>query len=170
MNSTETKAAIVSRRWASLRRFVATFSFTIWLGGLTFYALAVVPTGHQVLRSKVRQGFITQRVTQKLNWIGAVTMLLLMAEVVARRERSGWWRTGCASWLAMSGLLVALFQLHPHLDALLDESSRAVVDDDRFYALHRIYLLLTTVQWLAGAVHLGWLSRNESHPQIDIAE
>lgn len=155
---------------ASFRRWFAIALFSVWWGGLTFYALAVVPTGHQVLHSKVRQGFITQRVTNKLNWLGAVTLVALLVEVAARRERSTKWRVGCASWLAMAALLVALFVLHPRLDALLDGTSRSVVDDDRFYALHRIYLLVTTAQWLAGAVHLASLSRSESRPQRSAVE
>ena len=153
-----------------VRRYLAIALLAVWWGGFTFYALVVVPTGHQVLHSKVRQGFITQRGTNKLNWLGAVTMVVLLAEVAARRERSAKWRVGCASWLAMTTLLIALFLLHPQLDALLDETSRSVVDDDRFYALHRIYLLVTTVQWLAGAVHLAWLSCGESRPQTPATE
>ncbi len=46
-----------------------------------------------------------------------------------------------------------MFWLHPHLDALLDPVNRSVVDDNKFYALHRWYLIVATVQWLAALVH-----------------
>ena len=61
---------------------------------------------------------------------------------------------GRAPRLALAVTLAWLFWLHPRLDALLDAGQRAVLDDEKFYALHRIYLVVATVQWLAGLVHL----------------
>ena len=147
-------------RLAVVRRFAAILLLALWWGGFTFYALVVVPTGHQVLKSKVRQGFITQQVTNKLNWLGGVTLALLAWQsIAARREgpSSGSFRTGTISWGLMAVTLAVLFWLHPFMDALLDPVNRSVVDDDKFYALHRWYLIVATVQWAAGAVHLGWL-------------
>ena len=68
---------------AKTRRLFAILLLAVWWGGFTFYALVVVPTGHQVLRSKVRQGFITQQVTNQLNVLGAVTLALLLWQWVA---------------------------------------------------------------------------------------
>ena len=140
---------------ASLRRFVVMLLFAVWFGGFTFYALAVVPTGHRILRSKVRQGFITQEVTNKLNALGVVTLAALAWQVVAvRRAKSRrWFRVAAISWAALAVTLALLCWLHPHLDALLDPVARSVTDDDKFYALHRWYLIVATVQWLAGLVH-----------------
>ena len=53
--------------------------------------------------------------------------------------------------------LAALVLLHPLMDALLDAPRRVVLDGDRFYSLHRVYLIVSTVQWLAGLVCLIWL-------------
>ena len=133
--------------------------FAVWFGGFTFYALAVVPTGHHVLRSKVRQGFITQQVTNKLNALGVVTLAALAWQIIAvRRAKSRrWFRVASMSWAALAGTLVVLFCLHPHLDALLDPTARSVMDDQKFYALHRWYLIVATMQWLAGMVHAGTL-------------
>jgi len=41
------------------------------------------------------------------------------------------------------------------LDRLLDPATRTIVDHTRFYAVHRVYLLVTAVQWTAGFVHMG---------------
>ncbi len=133
--------------------------FTVWFGGFTFYALVVVPTGHHVLRSKVRQGFITQQVTNKLNVLGGVTLAALAWQVIAvRRAKSQrWFRVATISWAALAVTLVVLFWLHPHLDALLDLVARSVMDDDKFYSLHRWYLIVATVQWLAGMIHAATL-------------
>lgn len=144
---------------ASLRRFVVMLLFAVWFGGFTFYALAVVPTGHRILRSKVRQGFITQEVTNKLNALGVVTLTALAGQVVAvRRAKSRrWFRVAAISWAALAVTLALLCWLHPHLDALLDPVARSVTDEDKFYALHRWYLIVATVQWLAGMIHAATL-------------
>lgn len=145
--------------FARLRYLVAVLLLALWWGGFTFYALVVVPTGHHVLRSKVRQGFITQQVTHKLNALGVVTLAALAWRGVAvRREKSRrWLRVASISWAALAVTLAVLCWLHPHLDALLDPVARTVMDDDKFYALHRWYLIVATVQWLAGMVHAGAL-------------
>ena len=149
------------------RRLLAVLLLAVWWGGFTFYALVVVPTGHQVLHSKVRQGFITQAVTNKLNVLGVVTLTLLLWQWVATRREAGspgWSRTAGVSWLVLAASLAALCWLHPRLDTLLDAGQRSVLDDDKFYALHRIYLVVATVQWLAGAVHfISLLSGQRRH-------
>lgn len=143
-------------RLAAVRRVAAILLLALWWGGFTFYALVVVPTGHHVLRSKVRQGFITQEVTNKLNWLGAVTLALLLWQMLAARREGvspRCFRATAWSWAVLAVTLAALFWLHPHLDALLDPVNRSVVDDDKFYALHRWYLIVATGQWLAALVH-----------------
>lgn len=145
--------------FARLRFLSVVLLLAVWWGGFTFYALVVVPTGHHVLRSKVRQGFITQQVTNKLNALGAVTLAALAWQVVAvRRAKSRrWLRIATISWTALAVTLALLFWLHPHLDALLDPVARSVADDAKFYALHRWYLIVATVQWLAGMIHAATL-------------
>ena len=137
------------------RRWLAILLLTVWWGGFTFYALVVVPTGHKVLRSKVRQGFITQQVTTKLNLLAAVTLALLAWQTATLRREGGppgRFRLAVLSWGVLA--LAALFWLHPHLDALLDSVNRIVTEEDRFYALHRWYLIIASVQWLAGLIYL----------------
>ena len=146
----------MGEKFGKLRALLAILLLAVWWGGFTFYALVVVPTGHKVLRSKVRQGFITQAVTNQLNVLGVVTLALLLWQWAATRRDPippGWSRAAILSWVVLAVTLAVLCWLHPRLDALLDAGQRAVLDDDKFYAWHRIYLVVATVQWLAGAVH-----------------
>ena len=133
----------------------------VWWGGFTFYALVVVPTGHKVLKSKVRQGFITQQVTEKLNALAVVTLVVLLWQLAAsthERQSPVRLRVAWLSWTALLVALAALFWMHPRLDTMLDPANRSVTDDSRFYEWHRWYLIVASVQWLAGAVHLVTLT------------
>ena len=143
-----------------MRRWLAVMLFALWWGGFTFYAVVAVPTGHKVLHSKVRQGFITQQVTNKLNFLGAMTVAALAIELAATRRdpaRCRWWKAGVVSLAVMATSLAAIFWLHGRLDALLDPATLSVIDDHRFYALHRVYLIVATGQWLASLVCWIWL-------------
>ena len=138
----------------------------VWWGGFTFYALVVVPTGHKVLKSKVRQGFITQQVTNRLNVLAAAMVaMLLWQQTASTREAKppARLRVAWLSWAAVVVTLVALLSMHTRLDALLDPASRSLTDDDRFYVWHRWYLISATVQWLAGMVHLVTLIGKPDH-------
>ena len=138
-----------------VRRFVAMLAFAVWLGGFTFYAAVVVPTGTDWLGGAVAQGFITQAVTIRLNILGVGTLAALLWNALATRVR-GRLRASLVLTLALLATTLALlFALHPALDRLLDRGARAVLDEPRFYALHRAYLLTSTVQWVAGLAHLG---------------
>ncbi len=134
-----------------IRRFVGWVSLTLWWGGLTFYSLVVVPIGSEVFGTTA-QGFVTQRVTHWLNGIGLITLVFLLWNLTAVRRR-----LLIATWLLMAGCLAGLVVLHGSLDALLDPQSQSVYDAERFYNLHRVYLLVTAVQWLAGLAHLWGL-------------
>lgn len=147
----------VSGRAAGIRRFLTILAFALWFGGLTFYALVVIPTAHGVLKSHLRVGFITQQVTHWINGTAAGALLLLLwelGETWMNRAR----RIRLATWLVMASAQAALFALHPVLDRHLDPQTRDIANPDRFYELHRVYLIMTTVQWAAALVHLGaWL-------------
>lgn len=149
------------------RLLAATLLMALWFGGFTFYALVVVPTGHQVLGSKVRQGLITQRVTHQFNVLAGVTLAVLLWQLVASREAgrvTGSRRMAWISWAVMAVSLAALVWLHPQMDALIDTSHRVVLDDDRFYSLHRVYLIVATVQWLASLLCFIWLLQPPPRP------
>ncbi len=148
--------AIVS---AGPRRMLAVVIWSLWWGGLTFYAGVVVPLGTRQLGS-VDQGFITQQVTHVLNGLAAATLL-----VTAR----GVWRLGTrwerGAWLSAAISLAGLYLVHGRLDALLDTTQHVVRDESRFYRLHQVYLWLTVVQWLAGLGLLRGLLRTLTNIQ-----
>ena len=159
-----------------VRRFVVLAALMFWLGGFTFYASVVVPTGTQVLgNSPRRQGFITRKVTRQLNGYAAVALAILAVEVAASGDPSWprWWsRLGL--WLFMAGCQAALFRLHGQLDSLLVERGGIVLDVNAFRPLHRAYLWTHTLQWGAGLVFivlvlLGWRAgdRSEAAPGKD---
>ena len=133
-----------------VRDFFVISIWSLWIGGLTFYALVVVPIGGALV-GETQQGFITQQVTQWLNVIGTVALFALAWHAARRRVAGQWLNLGLLS-AVQAGLIVVHFQLTPMLDAQTIE----VLDPDRFYQVHRVYLLLTTVQWVLGWRHL-WL-------------
>lgn len=140
---------------------LALATFALWWGGFTFYAVVVIPSAQKVLHSHVKVGFITQQVTHWINLAAVLALALLWWELLRaalltpRRRRWLW-----TAWLVMAAMQTGLFILHPMLDRLLDFSTREILDEPRFYFLHRVYLILSTVEWLAAWVVLaGWFGR-----------
>ena len=139
-----------------LSRLAAVLTMALWWGGLTFYALFVVPTGVDVLGGETEQGFITQRVSNVINLCGIVAVAVLLANAAA-----GWRSIGrsakfvlAVTWLAMAAAQLVLLLVHPRLDALLDATSHSIIEPSSFHRLHEFYLSVTTVQWSAGLLHL----------------
>lgn len=157
---------------AKLRRFLALFAFAVWFGGLTFYSLVVIPTAHAVLRSHLRVGFITQGVTHWINAAGVAVLALLIWDYLATRKE-GTRRLRLGTWALMAIAQATLLALHPVLDGHLDSASKQIAGPERFYELHRLYLLATTVQWAAALPHLwtvlkAWTPRNlDALPRAD---
>jgi hypothetical protein len=138
-----------------LRRFLVLLALFFWQGGFTFYAAVVVPVGQQVLHSHLRQGFITQQVTNYLNLSGAVALMPLAWEVAASRDPSTRrrWLQGLL-WLLMLLALAALALLHGDLDRFLVARGRINLDPEAFRPRHRVYLWVSTVQWVFGLTYL----------------
>jgi hypothetical protein len=129
-----------------MRQYLLTLVLGFWLGGLTFYALVVVPIGNDLYGS-TEQGFLTQQVTIWLNTIGTATLAVLFLNLVYLRGR-----LLMITWLVMAAAQVGLVATHAKLDSLLDAATQSVATG--FYSAHRQYLILTALQWLAGLVHL----------------
>ena len=140
-------------------RFVTLQAFLLWQGGFLFYAAFVVPAGTELF-GKTGQGAITARVTDALNAVGAVALVLLALELRltrdsdARRTVRRWCVWGAA--LACHGLLI---YLHLLLDYFMDGARRRVVIAPPFYPVHRVYLWTSTVQWLACVLLTWWTLR-----------
>lgn len=117
-------------------------SFAVWWGGLTFYAMVVVPIGTQQIGS-VEQGFITQQVTRWHNSALTVMTICLLLEAWRRQHRALWIVSG-----ALAVINLSLLFAHSHLTAMLDFNNRSVPEN--FYQSHATYLWLTTVEWLLG--------------------
>ena len=144
---------------AHLRSFLTLLTFSVWFGGFTFYAAVVVPIGTEVLGSATAQGFVTSRVTVWLNVLCALCLTILAWDACHRTTR----RSLNAAVIAIMALIVvSLFFLHPQLLKLLDSSERSVLEPDRFYALHRVYLILSSALWLGGLIWLALAVKGRS--------
>ena len=140
-------------RFAAIRRMLAIMLLALWWGGFSFYAGRVVFIGHEVLRSKIRQGFITERVTNELNWLAVVSLSLAAWELAAARTSVRWRRWPWTAWGVAVATTIVLFILHAKLTSQLDFPARQVVTDN-FYDWHRAYLCMASIQWLAGTALL----------------
>ena len=127
-----------------LGRFVVFAILAVWLGGLTFYAVIVVPIGTELLGS-TEQGFVTQQVTRQLNLIGVLVLIVLGAVTLHHRKNIPL----VAAWCVLLAVQIGLFIDHAHLSRLMDTSHRTLLVSN-FYDEHRIYLWLTAIQWATG--------------------
>ena len=141
-------------------------SLCLWFGGFTFYSLVVIPSGHQVLHNRMRQGFITQLVTDKLNLLGAVTLAIALAEVLAARSQAKRFRLLLCAWLTCVLCQIALFIIHGRMDALLDFTGLLILEEKRFEMLHLSYLWVATIGWLGGGLMLSLTASNEETPVV----
>ncbi len=133
----------------STRRFLVIAGFSIWMGGLSFYGLIVVPTGTAMLGS-TQQGFITRQVTESLNLIGCAALAVLLWDAVCERRKSL-----IGGWIALAALQATLMAIHPQLDRMLDPSDLQILDESRFHPLHELYLTITGVQWTIALAYLA---------------
>jgi hypothetical protein len=139
-------------------RVVVALLFAIWWGGFTFYAAVVVPIGQRVLGSATAQGFVTQPVSDRINLLGSIVIVVLGWNLVSARRAASprVRRVLVISWVVLAIAQVVLVVLHPRLDGMLDMTTRSIAADHSvFYATHRVYLLVATAQWLAAIVHAG---------------
>lgn len=138
-----------------LSRVLLLLAFGLFWGGLTFYTGFVVRITHDVLADPFDGGLITQRVTEVLQMLGIVTLVLMALNgVMVTRcfPKYGYALLACALLLGVS--LTGLFVVHNHLDTIIDIAAGEITDRDRFVVGHRRYNQLTTVEWLATLVYL----------------
>lgn len=133
------------------RRLFVLAALGFWQGGFAFYAAVVVPMGEQVLSSPIEQGFVTRRVTNYLNLSGAVALPLLLWDMAATERKS---RARALAWAIMAMALCLLVWLHPRLDQFVDAEAMHVVDHDRFYVAHQVYLIGSALQWASAIAFL----------------
>ena len=138
------------------RRVLVVLALCLWFGGFTFYSLVVIHAGHKVFDSLVEVGFLTQAVTRWLNLIGVGALCLMLWNVFAGWSRQNRFVRGAllSTWLLAAGIEVALFVLHPRLDAHLDPETRSLISRPEFVSLHLLYVNLSTTQWVATIVYI----------------
>ncbi len=146
----------------ALVRVLFLVALSIYIGGFTFYSSVVIPVLHDRLESSFETGMVTQRVTDALNVLGAVTLLLGWSAfglaVVCHAQVSRW------QWGALFTSIVCLIVLvilHRVMDQKLATDSLA-----GFYPLHRAYLWTSTIQWIANL----WLLIQLAGPIIPAQE
>ncbi len=161
-------------RCTLLIRMLALWTLAVWLGGFTFYSAVVIPVLHDRLGSPLETGLITQCVTDALNLIGVATITLGWVVTLLRdpTQQSG---TGRRRWATISlsattVCLVILIALHRVLDRRIDAGEM-----QGFYPLHRLYLWVSTLQWVANLILLTcwagpWPGRHQEsgkeNPQV----
>ena len=150
----------------TIHRTIVIACFAMWFGGFGFYVSIVVPIGTDVLGSARHQGMITQLVTQWINIFSAIAFVAMTLELLLNWKRLSrnlrYSQLGLV--LFMIAALVGLVALHPLLDAMINREDQTISDEGKFYQLHRAYLWLSTVQWIAAWLWLivllsGWRHR-----------
>ncbi len=131
-----------------IRRMLLLVSVMFWQGGFMFYGGVVVPVGGRILGSEAKQGFITQSVTNYLNLAGGVCLIVWL-EHLWHDRRNGVSRLEWGIWSFAAVSVIALAGLHLQMDQLLGVESSSVLDSERFHRFHRMYLVTSSVQWLA---------------------
>ncbi len=131
-----------------LLRLLSLWALAFWLGGFTFYSSVVIPVLHDQLGSPLETGLITKRVTDSLNLLGVATIVLGWLTILCQpaTQKSGRHRRSWSTLLlaVTTVCLVLLMALHRVLDQRLDAGLM-----HGFYNLHRLYLWVSMVQWVA---------------------
>ena len=118
-----------------------------------FYGGVVVEIGGRLLGSETQQGFITQSATNYLNLAGLVCLLLWTEHLWHERERGVSkfeWGSLLLNWLSL-GLLAGI---HLKMDLVLETVTAKVVDPARFDLYHKLYIGISSLQWLASLLML----------------
>jgi hypothetical protein len=138
-----------------LLRTCLLLSFALFWGGLTFYTGIVVRIMHDVVSDPMTGGMITQQVTVVLQWLGVVTVVLMLANaVVVRKVSSRRFKVLLVCSLLLGLSLAGLFVVHNDLDAVISIKQTEITDRDEFVIGHRRYNRLTTVEWIATFLYL----------------
>lgn len=122
-----------------------------WWGGLSFYAVIVVPIGTELIGS-VEQGFITQRVTMWHNCLAVLFLFCLAVEAYSRKSRVLW-----VVLILLTMTTIALSVRHRLLSTLMDFQKQSVNKD--FYAQHAVCLWITAAEWILGMAIPFFLQR-----------
>ena len=150
------------RLWSLSLRFLCLLALSVWVGGFTFYSAVVIPVLHDSLGS-LDTGYVTQQVTDNLNAIGLVAVLLwwLAAWVERTAGSAGARKARLGLLVATTLILLGLIALHRVMDGRLETGSFR-----GFYPLHRVYLVASTVQWVVNVGLMAVSLIGPGHPSV----
>ena len=151
---------------------LSVLAWAVWMGGFTFFTSVSLRVAHKVLSESQEFGFVTQVVTDRLNVIGVIALILLLAQWATHWQGLVRWRRLLLgfTWLILAVTLAYLFNLHHEIDTVVNFEQRVVIDYEAFEPIHRRYKQVATVQWLAAVVHLTVMltaSRSEHRADQD---
>lgn len=126
-------------------------TLSIWWRAFTFYAGFVVTVGMQVLVSHIAMGFITQQVTVYLN-IFSLIIFIIYAYYLNSEEVTKSSLVEQIIAISVIGFQLLLFLLHFYLTDLLDFEKHTIINQDNFYLLHQIYLIIETLIWMVVSI------------------
>ena len=84
------------------RRFLVVQALMLWQGGFLFYASFVVPVGTEMLGGSFEQGRITRHVTDSMNAVGAVALVIFVWDLLVARKPYQQMRWGCWGVMAIA--------------------------------------------------------------------
>ena len=130
-------------------RSITLFLFSLWFGGFLFYSGIVISNAHAVVGDHETVGMITQRVTGTLNIIGVPTIGFLFFTLIQEKKKLPVNKFK-ASFILLSLItccLIALFIFHALMSQYIDPVKLELSEHKKFYRLHRVYLIISTVQF-----------------------
>jgi hypothetical protein len=128
-------------------RFLWLVGFSFWMGGFVFYASFVVP----ILRRELGESaIITRHVAPIFNWVGVLVLTFWLIELLLDRRRSSIWWMALALLFLNAVTLGVLFWAYAWVD-----SGSQDPDDPAFWFSHRVYLWLSTFQFLLSVASLA---------------
>jgi hypothetical protein len=145
----------------SVLRYLTVALLALWIGGFTLYATVVVRAGEAVIGG-LKQGYVTQRVTDSINVIAIVCIVFVVIDLIVYRPHLDRWtfRARLAGVLVLIASLTLLYLFHGRMDALLDVETFKRPDRGAFRPLHQVYQLTATFMWLAFMAELGLMLRS----------
>ena len=127
--------------------YLKIITLLIWWGAFTFYSGIVVPVGMNVLGSHTQMGFVTQEVTKYLNII-SLLLFIIYAFSLRNNEFSENVLLEQIISFSLIGFQLLLFVIHYFLSDLLDFEHHILLNPEKFYVFHRVYLIIETLIWL----------------------
>lgn len=139
------------------RRNFLLWLFMFWQGGFLFYGAVVVTIGSEI-HGDFGQGLITRGVAEALNRTGLLVLIAWAGDLILEPDTC--LKRRIAVWLFLLLSLAVLHGLHSRMEALIDPQAYRLLDPDAFHHLHRWYLRISTVQWLASLLFTYWTLQN----------